>query len=150
MDHTKFLKTAILFHVFFWINLNAATSINITGIPASLTITTAAAGADPTAVIDSSTSYDITTDLSSAKITGKIDTSMPSNTTLTTSLAAPSAGGTSSGAIALTTSEQNLVTGIPVGTHNTNTITYNFSATTAAGILNSTSRTVTYTLVDNG
>ena len=73
---------------------------------------------------------------------------MPDYTSLKISLVAPS-GATSSGFQYTYTTEQNLVTGIPNLTSQTNLpITYKFEAVTAAGIITALTRTVTFTIYD--
>jgi hypothetical protein len=81
------------------------------------------------------------------QITAQLNANMPAGTTLTATLAAP-AGATSVGAIALTTTAQALVINIPRGIIATHSITYQFSATAAAGVIPNTSRTVTLTLIN--
>ena len=72
---------------------------------------------------------------------------MPSGTTLTANLAAPS-GATSAGAVALSTKAADLVTGISTLNASGLAITYSLSATTAAGVVASTVKTVTLTIVN--
>ena len=62
-------------------------------------------------------------------------------------LAAPT-GGTSAGDVQLKTTAADLVTGISTLAESNHTITYKFYAGIAAGIVASTTRTVTLTLTD--
>ena len=121
--------------------------ISVSGNPAALNVITAVPGSQPTAATDASTSYSITTNNSSKKITCSIDSAMPANTTLGVTLVAPT-GGSSAGQITLTTTAQDMVTGISTLAESGLTITYEFSATLAAGIISSSTRTATYTIVD--
>ena len=151
-----FFKNTFLFQQSHWILLalilittdllEGTDSISLTGNPATLSISTATAGSQPNSVSDTSTTYSISTSTVVAKITGKINTAMPTNTTLKVTLAAPT-GGTSAGAIAMTTTAQNLVTAIPKNTIASSlVVTYNFSATVAAATTASATRTLTLTI----
>ena len=125
--------------------VQAINEISVSGNPGAMTINTATAGSAPTSVSDSSTTYAITTNESNRKITAAIDLAMPSGVTLTANLTAPT-GATSAGAVTLGTVAADVVTGITTLNESAKTITYNLSATAAAGTVASTSRTVTYTV----
>ena len=127
-------------------------TISVSGNPGTVTINTAVPGLNPTSATDASTTYTITVVLVSplknkhVKITGQLNQNMPAGTTLTASLAAPP-GGTSLGAVSLSTVAQDLVNGITAATAQTQSITYTLSATPGAGVVALTSRTVTFSLV---
>jgi hypothetical protein len=70
---------------------------------------------------------------------------MPSGVTLSVSLAAPS-GAASAGSVSLGTVAQDVVTGIGTVSASGLNVTYTLSATAAAGVVASDSRTVTYTI----
>lgn len=123
--------------------VDAINQIAFSGSP-SLVINTATAGADPSAATAAAT-WAVTTNQSGAKVTASIGSAMPAGVTLTVDLAAP-AGGTSAGAQALTTTAVDLVTGLTKVAQGSLGVTYSLSATTAAGVVSSTSRTVTYTI----
>lgn len=125
--------------------VSAINEISVSGNPGALTVSTATAGSAPNAVSDASSSYAITTNETNRKITAAIDTAMPAGVTLTVSLAAPT-GATSAGAVTLGTVAQDAVTGISTVNESGNTITYGLSATAAAGVQASASRTVTLTI----
>jgi len=127
--------------------VSAINAITVSGNPAALTVNAATAGSAPTAVSDATTTYAITTNETGKKITGAINTAMPAGVTLTVNLTAPT-GGTSAGATSLGTSASDLVTGITTLNESAKTITYNLSATSAAGVVGSASKTVTLTIVD--
>lgn len=129
------------------IQVSGVNEMSVSGNPGALTVSTATAGSQPDAATDSSTSYNITTNGTGKKITGALNSAMPAGTTLSLALTAP-AGGASSGAVNLTTSTQNLVTGISQVASSGHGITYSFGATVAAGEIASTTRTVTLTLTD--
>jgi Ribonuclease G/E len=126
--------------------VSAINEITVSGNPGTLTISTATAGSEPDAVSDSSSSYDITTNGSNKKITAAIDTAMPADVTL--SLAAASASGTSAGEQTLTATAVDVVTGLTGVAESGQTLTYGLSATVAAGVVASASKTVTLTIAD--
>lgn len=125
--------------------VEAINELSVSGNPGALTVNAAVAGEAPTAVSDATSSYAITTNETARKITGAIDTAMPDGVTLTANLAAP-AGGSSTGATTLTTSAVDLVTGISTLNETAKGITYGLSATSAAGVVASATKTVTFTI----
>ena len=125
--------------------VSAINELSVSSSSVSLTVNAAVAGSAPTAASDSSTSYAITTNESNRKITGSLNTAMPSGVSLSASLAAPT-GGSSAGAVALTAVAQDLVTGISTLNESAKAITYDLSATSAAGVVPSASKTVTLTI----
>jgi len=127
--------------------VSAINEISVSGDPAALTVSTATAGSAPNSVSDATTTYAITTNETGKKITGAINTDMPAGVTLTVNLAAPT-GGTSAGVTSLSSVAANLVTGIDTLNESGKTITYSLSATSAAGVVGSATKTVTLTVVD--
>jgi hypothetical protein len=123
--------------------VDAINQIAFSGSP-SLVINTASAGVDPTAATAGAT-WAVTTNQTGSKITASIGSAMPAGVTLSVNLAAP-AGGTSAGAQALSTTAVDLVTGLTKVAQGALGVTYSLSATAAAGVVSSTSRTVTYTI----
>lgn len=123
--------------------VDAINQIAFTGNP-SLVINTAAAGADPSSVTTAVT-WGVTTNQSNAKITASLNAALPANVTLTVDLAAPS-GATSAGAQSLGTTSVDLVSAITRVAESALGVTYTLSATAAAGVVASTTRTVTYTI----
>ncbi|MBN2184776.1 MAG: hypothetical protein JW746_05565 [Candidatus Krumholzibacteriota bacterium] len=123
-----------------------ADSLTVSGDPGILVINSVTAGSQPTSVTDATTTYSVVTTPAQMRITGELNSSMPPNVNLRITLQAP-AGGTSSGSVQLTTTAKDLITGM---VHHTNqgglSITYEFSATVGAGVISSSSRTVTLTL----
>lgn len=124
--------------------VNAVNQVAVTGSP-SLTITTAVAGSAPTSVSDATAKWSVTTNQTGAKITAKIDLDMPAGLTLSANLVAPSVG-TSAGAKALSSTEVDVVTGMTKVVGSNLGITYTLDATTAAGVVGTSTRTVTYTV----
>jgi hypothetical protein len=126
----------------------SAQTLSVSGSPPALVVSTAVAGAQPVAVADASTTY--TTSallLARKKITGQLSANMPSGVTLTIALVAPS-GATSNGTVTLDNTPRDLVVNISNLLPETNQITYVLAATVAAGVIPSSSRTVTLTLVN--
>jgi hypothetical protein len=116
------------------------------GGPLTITVNAATAGSAPTAATDATTTYAVTTNETGQKITGEINSNMPAGVTLTVALVAPT-GGTSTGATSLSTVAADLVTGIATLNESGKTITYSLSATSAAGVVGSASKTVTLTIL---
>jgi hypothetical protein len=92
--------------------------------------------------------YDITNNAGSdsKKLIGKINTAMPSNTVLSVNVTAPS-GAVSSDLVALTTDDQDLVTGIDNVNEAGVAISFKLEATVAAGVIASATKTFTMTIV---
>lgn len=125
--------------------VSAINELSVSSPTVSLTVNAATAGSAPTAASDATTSYAITTNESNRKITGILNTAMPAGVSLSASLAAPT-GGNSVGPVALTATAQDLVTGISALNESGKVITYSLSATSAAGVVASASKTVTLTI----
>ena len=126
-----------------------AQTIVVVGAPI-LHITTAVAGSNPTPVSDALSTYTVVTPTAgnnTYKVTAQLNAAMPAGTTLTMTLASPAGGGTSTGAVALDMTARDMVTGIPKKQNSTQGVTYQFSATAAAGVIPVTSRTVTLTIL---
>jgi len=125
----------------------ARAQLTVSGSPALMHVQTAAAGSTPVSVSNSTTTYHITKPPSGHyAITANINSAMPAGTTLTATLAV-GAGATSDGAVALSTISQNVVTNVSKA-QNGRTITYQFSATLAAGVIAVQARTVTFTVIN--
>ena len=126
----------------------AAQTLTNSGNPAKLQITSAIAGSQPTSVSDATRTYTVVTASPNRtyRITAQLNTNMPAGVTLTATLAAPPSA-TSVGAVALDVTARNVVTGIPRNTNATRSITYQLSATVAAGVIPASTRTVTFTIV---
>ena len=124
----------------------AAQVFNVSsGNAGTLTVNAAVAGAPPSSKTLSSTTYSLFT-FGKTRITARLNSPMPPGTTLYLTLAAP-AGATSHGPVALTTTAQDLVTNIPFLTNKSGlSITYEFEATAAAGVVSAQTRTITLTL----
>jgi hypothetical protein len=123
--------------------VDAINQISFSGSP-SLVINTATAGSNPSGVT-APASWAVTTNQTGAKITASIGSAMPAGVTLSANLAAPP-GGTSAGSQALSTTAVDLVTGITKVAQGALAVTYSLAATAAAGVVSSTTRTVTYTI----
>jgi hypothetical protein len=127
----------------------AQTALTVAAPPAALTITTAVAGNQPTtASVASTYLVQVKPVAGVKKITAALDASMPANTSLTMTMAAPT-GATSAGPVVMSTTTTDMVVNLAsVNPASTQAITYAFSATVAAGVLTSQSRTITFTLVN--
>ena len=123
--------------------VDAINQIALSGSP-SLVINAATAGNNPTSATANAT-WAVTTNQSGAKITASIGSNMPSGLTLSVSLAAP-AGGSSAGSQSLSTTAVDLVTSITKLAQSGLNVTYTLDATPAAGVVSSSTRTVTYTI----
>jgi hypothetical protein len=121
--------------------VGAQGTVTVSGNPALLRINAAVAGSEPTVVTNAITTYTVIVTSGTRRITGRLLTAMPANTTLTVTLAAPP-GATSLGPVALTLVEQDLVTGVPNLTNSTRGITYQLSAIVIAGVVANTNRNV--------
>lgn len=126
-------------------SFQAIDEISVTGAP-TLTINSAVAGQQPQPVVDTTSTYSVSTNGTNRRITASINTQMHAYTTLEIQLAAPGSG-TSTGYKTLSTTAADVVTGISQVAAPNKMITYRFSATTSAGVLTS-SCTVTLTLTD--
>lgn len=136
------------------VNLTVSTvyKISTSGNPAALTVTTGTAGTDAlTSVSDNSTTYSITQNFgNTVKITANLDAALQTGYTLNINLA--STKGTSAGTVnisnATSGSALSVVTAINRGADASQAIGYTFSALASAGMLTSTTRTVTLTLTN--
>jgi hypothetical protein len=128
--------------------VQAVNEISVSGNPGALIVSAATAGSQPTAVTDATTTYSITTNGTGMKITGVLNTAMPENTSLKATLTAPT-GGTGAGQVTLTASAADLVTAIDAVAESGIAISYEFSATAAAGVVASAQKTVTLTVADS-
>jgi hypothetical protein len=127
--------------------VTAINEISTSGNPGALTVSAATAGSQPDEVSDAATTYAITTNGTSKKITGILDTAMPTGMTLKVDLIAPT-GGTNIPDVTLTAVAADLVTGITQVAESGKAITYKLSATVAAGVVTSANKTVTLTIAD--
>ena len=128
--------------------VSAVTLLDLTG-SASVNINTGTVGVGLTDAIDSAgVTYAITNNAgdNSKKLVGKVSAAPTSPTVLSVNVTAPS-GATSAGYVALTTSDQDLVTLIDNLNATGVAIAFKLSSTVAAGIVASTSPTFTLTIV---
>jgi len=123
--------------------VDAINQIAFSGSP-SLVINTATAGSNPTGATAAAT-WAVTTNQTGAKITASIGSNMPAGLTLSVDLTAPP-GATSAGFQALSTTSVDLVTSMTKLAQGALTVSYSLAATPAAGVVSSTTRTVTYTI----
>jgi len=123
-----------------------AQQLSVSGRPTALKITTATAGLPPNDALNSVTTYTVKGKNNRAyKIMVGLNANMPAGMTLTMAMVAP-AGAVDDGVVTLSTTARELVGNITNTTNFTGAITYTLSATPAAGVVTSQSRTVTLTL----
>ncbi|RPI03614.1 MAG: hypothetical protein EHM64_12010 [Ignavibacteriae bacterium] len=130
------------------IEVQPVSKISVSG-PVSLVINDAVPGQDPLPVSSSATSYNITHNSSTAgKISASINSALPAGIKLEITMAPVL--GTSAGKqdISSATTAVDVVTGIGLGKGSNQTITYDFSATLAAGVFASTVKTVNFTVTN--
>jgi len=123
--------------------VTAINQIAFVGSP-SLVVNTATAGSNPTSASDNSATWAVTTNQTNAKVTASINSNMPAGLTLNVSLGAPA--GTTSIGNSLSTTAVDLVTGITKLAQGGLSVGYTLDATPGAGVVASTTRTVTYTI----
>ena len=125
----------------------SAQTLNVSGNPGLLRISSTIAGSEPIAVSNAATTYTVTTGNPNRlhRISARLSAPMPLGVTLTATLAAPPSA-TSLGPVALDGTDRDVVTNIPRRTTATQSITYILSATVAAGVIPNSSRTVTLTI----
>jgi hypothetical protein len=123
----------------------AAQTLKVSGSPTAMKITTAIAGAAPTAATNAVTTYTTKTLLGAKQITAQLNSNMPPGMTLQVQFAAVT-GATSAGVVTLSTTPQTVVSNITNIVNKTAAITYTVSATPVAGVVLSSTRTVTLTL----
>ena len=126
------------------IAVNAISQIAVTGGAQSLTISTATAGS-PTMSTSTTVSWAVTTNQANQKVTASVDQALPAGVTLFAQMEAP-AGGASFGPNALSTSSVDLVGSISTLAESGLDLIYTLSALPTAGVVASTTRTVTYTI----
>jgi hypothetical protein len=138
-------RALILLAIALWTR-EARSQMTVTGSP-SLTISAATAGSAPDAVSNTTSSYSVNAPPknNTYSITAHINTAMPAGVTLDVTLAS-SGGGASAGQKSLSTTAQTVETGIALKVTGAQ-ITYDLSATVAAGKVAVQTRTVTFTLV---
>jgi hypothetical protein len=126
------------------IQVDAINQIAVAGTP-SLTISAAVAGGAPTLVTSSGNTWAVTTNQSGAKISASIGSALPTGITLSANMSAP-AGASTAGLTALSTGGVDLVTGITKQNASGLSLSYQLEATSAAGVIASQTRVVTFTI----
>jgi hypothetical protein len=123
--------------------VDAVNQIAFAGSP-SLVVNTATAGNQPAPATAAAT-WAVTSNQTGSKITASIGSNMPAGLILSVTLAAP-AGGASAGIQSLSTTAVDLVTGITKVAQSAIGVMYQLDATAVAGVVSSSTRTVTYTI----
>ena len=125
----------------------AQTILTPSGSPAPFNVTTVITGFQPTPLSSSGLTYFVKSKhpAGPTKITAQLDANMPLGTTLTLNMAPPP-GATSLGAVALDVTPRNMIINLDHENGASYGMTYVFTATVAAGVIPSQSRTVTLTM----
>ena len=125
------------------------TALSVSGPPASMVVTTSIAGNQPTTIVNTATTYSVTAKRVAGikKIVVQLSAPMPPNTTLTVDLV-PVTGSVSVGPVTLDMTARDLLVNISRENNTLSSINYTFSATVAAGVVPSQTRTVTFTLLN--
>lgn len=118
----------------------------VSGTAQPMVVNSATPGEAPTPVSASGGTYSITTNEVNRKITAALDARMPTGVTLEVAVAAPGAAA-SAGAVALSTTGTDVVTGITPISASDLPITYRLSATTAVLMPAPETRVVTFTII---
>ena len=126
------------------IQVDAINQIAVSGTP-TLAISAAVAGGAPTLVTATGSTWAVTTNQTGSKITASLGSAMPTGVTLSANMAAP-AGGTSANLQGLSTTPVDLVTGITKLNVSGLSLGYQLEASSAAGVIASTTRVVTFTI----
>ena len=123
------------------------TILTVSGSPAPFTVASAVAGSQPAALSDNITTYFVKAKkpAGAQRIAAQLNAPMPPGTTITLQMA-PSFGASSLGPVALDMTARDIVVNIDKDNGSTLGITYVFTATVAAGVVPSQSRTVTLTM----
>lgn len=124
--------------------VTAINDVSVSGNPGNLVID---AASELDGVTDATTTWSVTTNQTGAKVTGEIDSDMPTDVTLKVELDAPT-GATSEGAVGLSVAAGDLVTGITEIDATGLGVTYTLSALPTAGVVAAGTRTVTFTITD--
>lgn len=125
---------------------HAQSTLTLSGAPAPLVVSIALAGNAPEPVTESTTTYTLSATDVTSRITARLDTALPPGVTLRVRLAAPP-GATSSGPVVLSTTEQDVLRGIPAGSYAGLSITYTLQATTGAGVVPPSAPAVIFTVL---
>jgi hypothetical protein len=121
--------------------------LSVSGAPSVLLINLAVPGSAPTSVTTAAgPTWSVTTNQTAAKITASIPVAMAAGLTLSANMVAPGGGSTSAGLKALGTVAVDMVTGITKLNQAAMGLTYQLDATSAAGVVVSSTRVVTYTV----
>lgn len=138
---------AVVLSAAFAMGTAQAQTISVSSDPSVIVVDTAVPGSAPDAVMETSTTYAVSTD-SSATVLARLSQTVPSGVTLAVELEAPP-GAVSHGFVQLTTLDREVVTEIDPGSYSNLEITYRLSATADAGTVPLTGRDVVLTVLHN-
>lgn len=120
--------------------------ISFSGDPEPLVVSRAVAGGAPQVAIDDRTTWTLATNGSDKRVTAVLDAAMPAGVSLAVRLAAPG-GASSAGEVALSTTEQTLVSRLSSVSAQDLGVTYTLAATVEAGVVERNRRRITFTIV---
>ena len=132
-------------------SVTAINEIDITG-DVTLTVNAAVAGSAPTQATDSTSTYAITTNVTSPatkKITAALDGTPVTGLTFGIHVAAPSTGSNVAAAELVAGTPRDVVTAISAVNESALSISYTLDATVGAGVVTSASKIVTLTIADS-
>jgi hypothetical protein len=129
-------------------SVGSLTGLTVTSSSTSFHISTATPGSAPTADMHTAGTFCVYSNASSATITGKINSNMPSGGSFTLTLDAPP--GATSTAQNLTTTASNLITSISAGTATCSGVVNYSMSVTVSYVYGSGSRTLTLALTTGG
>jgi hypothetical protein len=129
-------------------DIQAINELTVNNASVTLTISSALAGSQPNNATTTA-SYNITTNCTanSKKLTGAINSDMPSEVSLQVQVAAPS-GATSLNYVSMSVTAADVVTGIDATAAPNLQIDFKMTANVSAGVVTSATRTLTLTLTD--
>jgi hypothetical protein len=127
--------------------VRAASAQGVLPTVGPITVASAVAGSQPNPVVNATTNYStVLAFAGQMKIVAQINAAMPAGVTLGVKLTGAS-GGTSLGVVTLTTTAKDIVLATTPAYYSNVNVAYTLTANVSAGVVASTSRTVTYTLL---
>ena len=127
------------------VRAEAQTTVTLSADPQMLIVSEAVAGSTPQAVLDATTTYSLELGQTSS-VVARLDGPLPTGVTLRVRLFPP-AGAADMGVVTLTTLSQTVIAAIPAGIYTGYGITYELSATVAAGVVPLNVRQVVFEIV---
>lgn len=127
------------------VRAEAQATLTLSADPQMMIMSEAVAGSGPQAVLDVTTRYSLELGQTSS-VAARLDGPLPNGVTLRVRLVPP-AGAADMGVVTLTTLSQTVIAAIPPGVYTGYGITYELSATVAAGVVPLNVRQVVFEIV---